>query len=409
MEQLTSILTIKNITNIFKKAIGKYKIANSSFWVISLSFYTVLSLVPLFAILFSLGSWFGVKERLIEQINTFSPLKKDVIELLLRFSNNLLINVREGVLAGLGFILLGWTFIKMFSLIENSFNDVWHVKKARTIVRKVSDYIAFFIFLPLVFIVINGLSIFLSQNLGDGYTILIILWKIIPYFSLVLFLTALYIIMPNTKVKLLPAFISGIIFAIIFFIFQYIFFKIQTTINTYSVIYGSFSIIFIFMMWIKISWIIILLGVHFCYFLQNSNFDINIDSEGTSINFNSKLYLVLKMLEEIIRRYLNKETPPTLDDLRKNINSSPFLMENILEDLKKENYIVIGENEDGENIYSVAKNIETVKLKEIYNFLANSGLKIYNLENEKIDNIEKIIMEEDYNRVLKSLGDNGVQ
>lgn len=409
MEKFLEILTLKNTINIFKKAIEKYKIANSSFWVVSLSFYTILSLVPIFAILFSLGSWFGVKERLIEQINTFSPLKKDVIELLLKFSNNLLINVREGVLAGLGFILLGWTFIKMFSLIEDSFNDVWHVKKSRTIVRKISDYIAFFIFLPLVFIVINGLSIFISKNLGQGYMIHIILLKVLPYFSLTLFLTALYIIMPNTKVKISPAFISGVIFSMIFFIFQNIFFQIQTAINTYSVIYGSFSIIFIFIMWIKISWIIILLGVHFCYFLQNSNFDIDIANELNNINFNSKLYLTLKILEEIVKRYLSSETPPTLDDLRKSINSSPFLIENILEELSAENYIIIGENNESESIYSISKNVETVELREIYNLLANKGIKIYNLQNNKIDKIEKIILEEDYNRVLKSLGERSVQ
>ncbi len=409
MERISTILNFRNVTNIFRKAIDKYKMANSSFWVISLSFYTMLSLVPIFAILFSLGSWFGVKDRLIEQINTFSPLKKDVIELLLKFSTNLLKNVREGVLAGLGFILLGWTLIKMFSLIENSFNDVWHVKKARTIVRKISDYIAFFIFLPLVFILINGLSIFLSRNLEQIYMLYILVGKILPYFSLTLFLMALYIIMPNTKVKVLPAFISGVIFSMIFFVFQYIFFSIQSAINTYSVIYGSFSIIFIFIMWIKISWIIIILGVHFCYFLQNSNFDINIDSEAKNISFNSKLYITLKILEVLINRYLNNEVPPTLDDLRKNINTSPFLIENILEELSKKDYVVIGLNNNDENIYTIAKNIETVKLREIYDFLSNNGEQVYNLENEKIDNIERILLEQDYDRVLKSLGDNGVQ
>ena len=137
----------KSLKLMLKRAYEKYQSANSSFWVTSLSFYTILAIVPILAILVSLSSWFGAKDYIINQIKDIAPLKNDTLELLTDFSNNLLMDARSNVLAGVGFIFLGWTFIKMFSLIEDAFNEIWHIKKSRSLIRKISDYISFFIFL----------------------------------------------------------------------------------------------------------------------------------------------------------------------------------------------------------------------------------------------------------------------
>ena len=157
----------KNLKLMLKRAFEKYQAANSSFWVTSLSFYTILAIVPIFAILVSLSSWFGAKDYIINQIKDIAPLKSDTLELLTDFSNNLLMDARSNVLAGVGFIFLGWTFIKMFSLIEDAFNQIWHIKKSRSLIRKISDYISFFIFLPLVFITLNGISLFFLAKIKD--------------------------------------------------------------------------------------------------------------------------------------------------------------------------------------------------------------------------------------------------
>ena len=137
----------KNLKMMLKRAYEKYQRANSSFWVTSLSFYTILAIIPILAILVSLGSWFGAEDYIINQIKDIAPLKGGTLELLTDFSNNLLMDARSGVLAGVGFIFLGWTFIQMFSFIEESFNEIWHIKKSRSLVRKISDlYIIFYFF-----------------------------------------------------------------------------------------------------------------------------------------------------------------------------------------------------------------------------------------------------------------------
>lgn len=404
MEKFISLLTFENITEGIKKSYQKYKIANSSFWVESLSFNTILALAPILAILFSLGSWFGAKEYLLEQLVKSTPLPQEAVDLISTFADNALKNARSGVLAGIGFLFLGWTFISMFTLIERSFNDIWHIRETRTFIRKVSDYISFFIFLPLFFVIINGILIFLMSKVENISILYEILSKVLPYTSLLIFLGALYMVMPNTSVRFVPAMSSAFVISIIFSIFQFLFIKTQSLINSYNVIYGSFSVIFIFLLWIRVSWFFIILGVHLTYLFQNINFDINLEGDTVSISFNSRLYLTLKILEEIVKRYLHNELPLTFNDLKNNIRTSSFLLETVLENLVKTGYLIVGYNSNNEKIYSIIKNIDEVKLEEIYNLVAGTGEEIFVLRDQSLDKIENIIFNKDYDRTLKSLG-----
>ena len=400
-------LNSKDIKEMLKRAFEKYKSANSSFWVTSLSFYTILALVPILAILFSLAGWFGAEDYIVHQIDKVTPLKEETLDILTSFSNNLLNNARNGVLAGVGFVFLGWTFIQMFSLIEASFNAIWHVKKSRTIIRKISDYITFFIFVPLVFVVLNGAVIFLLSKLDGINFLYYIIAKIFPLVSLTVFFMSLYLVMPNTSVKAFPAFFASLITSIAFYIFQYTFILLQSSLINYNVIYGSFSVIFIFLIWIRVSWFIIILGVHISYLIQNANFDLNIDNGAVNISFNSRLYVTLKILEELVKRYLNKDVPASLDELRKVIKSSPFLIESVLEDLIKGTYIISSED-FGEKVYCISKNIDDISLNEIYNFTSNIGEEIFVLQDSIMDDeIEKLVIEKKFEGSLRSLANLG--
>ena len=130
---------LNNIISVSKKALEGYKRANSGLWVTSLCFYTILSLVPIFAILFSLGTWFGVADYLLVKLREYSPLNEESINLLITFAQNFLENTRTGILAGIGFLFLGWTLISMFAIIEKAFNDIWRVEKSRMLLRKITD------------------------------------------------------------------------------------------------------------------------------------------------------------------------------------------------------------------------------------------------------------------------------
>ena len=161
------------------------------------------------------------------------------------------------------------------------------------------------------------------------------------------------------------------------------------------------------MIWIRVSWFIIILGVHISYLIQNANFDLNIDNGAVNISFNSRLYVTLKILEELVKRYLNKDVPASLDELRKVIKSSPFLIESVLEDLIKGTYIISSED-FGEKVYCISKNIDDISLNEIYNFTSNMGEEIFVLRDSIMDDeIEKLVIEKKFEGSLRSLANLG--
>ena len=398
---------ISNIISGIQRALENYKRANSALWVTSLCFYTLLSLVPIFAILFSLGSWLGVAENIIIHLSKYSPLNEEMITFLVQFSENLLENARSGVLAGIGFLSLGWTLITMFSIVEKSFNDIWQVEKSRMILRKITDYIAFFLLFPLLILTINGGMVIIGKKLEGIYDISPYTLQIIPSFSIFLFFTALYMLIPNTKVKLIPAFFSAIFTSVLFSGLQYFFIHLQVMIITYNKIYGSFSVIFIFFFWLKIMWFFIILGAHLSYFLQNK--DLKSHSNNVNgISFKSKEYTGMIRIRELIRRYLNNLSPVTVKELAERSNISYDVILHILNIFEENGLVakVINVKNDNEEGFTILQNIDQINFKKIFNILENSGEDIKLQVNDDNRAFYRIIKNKDFDFLIKDLLEN---
>ena len=398
---------ISNIISGIQRALENYKRANSALWVTSLCFYTLLSLVPIFAILFSLGSWLGVAESIIIHLSKYSPLNEEMIIFLVEFSENLLENARSGVLAGIGFLSLGWTLITMFSIVEKSFNDIWQVEKSRMILRKITDYIAFFLLFPLLILTINGGMVIIGKKLEGIYDISPYLLQIIPSLSIFLFFTALYMLIPNTKVKLIPAFFSAIFTSALFSGLQYFFIHLQVMIITYNKIYGSFSVIFIFFLWLKIMWFFIILGAHLSYFLQNK--DLKSHSNNVNgISFKSKEYTGMIIIRELIRRYLNNLSPITVKELSENSNIPYDVILHVL-NIFEENGLaakVVNVKNDNEEGFTILQNIEQINFKKVFNILESSGEDIKLQVNDDNRAFYRIIKNKDFDFLIKDLLEN---
>ena len=398
---------ISNIISGIQRALENYTRANSALWVTSLCFYTLLSLVPVFAILFSLGSWLGVAESIIIHLSKYSPLNEEMITFLVQFSENLLENARSGVLAGIGFLSLGWTLITMFSIVEKSFNDIWQVEKSRMILRKITDYIAFFLLFPLLILTINGGMVIIGKKLEGIYDISPYLLQVIPSLSIFLFFTALYMLIPNTKVKLIPAFFSAVFTSVLFSGLQYFFIHLQVMIITYNKIYGSFSVIFIFFLWLKIMWFFIILGAHLSYFLQNKDLKSH-SNDVNSISFKSKEYAGMIVIRELIRRYSNNLSPVTVKELAEK-NDIPYdLILYVLTVFEKNGLAakVINVKNEDEASFTILQNIDQINFKKVFNVLESSGEDIRLQVNDDNRAFYKIIKNKDFDFLIKDLLEN---
>lgn len=398
-EEIISQGKISNIINVAKKALEGYKRANSGLWVTSLCFYTILSLVPIFAILFSLGTWFGVADYLLVKLRDYSPLTDESINLLITFAQNFLENTRTGILAGIGFLFLGWTLISMFSIIEKTFNDIWRVEKTRMFLRKITDYISFFILFPTLLVISSGVIRIISDKIGIENFALNLLIRCIPFLTLLLFFTIMYMLIPNTKVRVIPALISAIFISLFFSGFQSLFLLLQGMVNAYNRIYGSFSVIFIFLFWLKLMWFFIVLGAHLCFFLQNRELHL-FTKNVEEINFKAKEYSAAIIMKELVERYLNNLSPLTINEIIKKYGIPYEVVKYILNIYIADELVgEIGEKE--EKSYVIIKNVDGISFKTIFKSLENFGEKIGIESNDEINKLLDCVREKRFDFFFK--------
>jgi len=205
---------------IFTLAFRGFQEDNCPLHASALTFYSLLSIVPIFAMLFSIAKGFGFETLLEKQLLEAFPAQKEIIFQIVDFAHSYLQNTKGGAIAFIGIIILIFTIIKVLSHIEKSFNSIWGIQKNRNIVRKFSDYLSIFLISPILFILSSSITVFISSHVADltqtniffsllGPILLTIL-KIFPYILVWFLFGIVYMVMPNTNVQSFSTFAVGI-------------------------------------------------------------------------------------------------------------------------------------------------------------------------------------------------------
>ncbi|MBN1159411.1 MAG: YihY/virulence factor BrkB family protein, partial [Bacteroidales bacterium] len=280
-----------------------------------LSFYTMLSIVPVLAMVFGISQGFGFKEFLVNSIHEHFQEQQELVTLLLGFVENYLDRFSGGFITAIGLIILFWSVMKVLGNIESSFNNIWQIKKSRMFTRKFTDYISLLVIAPVLLLV--TLSFNVSQIPGVSEDIAFLhyldsfLKLMVRFFSYTLIwfvFTLLYILIPNTKVKFLPAMIAGIIAGTMFQLLQWGYVNFQSLLTGYSAIYGTFAAIPLFMMWLELSWLIVLLGAEISFAYQNVE-HYEQEAEGVDISQKQRKILTLLVTKTIVKNFTAGKPP----------------------------------------------------------------------------------------------------
>ncbi|MGL6066623.1 MAG: YihY/virulence factor BrkB family protein [Cetobacterium sp.] len=369
-----------------KGAFENYKRSNSNLWANTLCYFTTLSFIPILAIAFSIGRWFGIDNYYLKELTDSSPLNEDTIKLILEIAQNLLQNTRSGVIAGAGFLSLGWVIISTFSVIEKALNSIWGIKKTRDFFRKISDYLLVFFMLPISIIGANLLNNIKIEFLYIQH----IIHLFAPYLALWIFFIFFYTVLPNTKVSLIPTIWSSFVVSFLLNQSNMLLVKLQIVIGTYNKIYGSFSVLLLCLIWLKVVWFLILIGAHFSYILQNRE-NLGKIEDIKKINFKSKYLVTKKALLFLVKNYLDNGNPISFVNLSEELKIPLELSKNILEELKKLEYISIVENDlDDEKRYKLTMCIEVITFGKLYKDLENLGENL-NIDVVSFDDNVKLI------------------
>jgi len=282
----------------------------------ALTYSSLLSIVPLLAVLFAIARGFGFQNILQSQIFGYFEGQKEALAKAMTFVDNSLAYASGGIFLGVGIVLLLYTVINLISGIEDNFNAIWRVKEGRSYYRKFTDYLALFLIVP-VFMVCNaGITIILSSSL-EYYiigTLMSPVIKIIPYAITILMFTFLYMYIPNTKVKFTSALFGGFFAGAAFQIFQVIYISGQIWISKYNTIYGSFAALPLLLLWMQLSWLICLIGVQLSFSFQNIK-KFSFEREAKTISRRYKDFLLLLITSLIVKRFENGEEPYTANEL----------------------------------------------------------------------------------------------
>ena len=204
----------------------------------ALTFYTLMSLVPIVAVVFAVLKGFGMADNLVQSLYGVFPQYPDIVDYLVSFAEKALARTQGGIVAAVALATLFWAVIRVFSSIESAFNNIWEVKVERSITRQWTDYIAVVMIVPLLWIAANAVGNYAQQLLGarDGLGFRLLSRAASMAVIWVMF-TFLYTIIPNARVRLRSAAMAGIVAGTFFLLFQWGYIYIQRWMTSYNAIY----------------------------------------------------------------------------------------------------------------------------------------------------------------------------
>ena len=283
----------------------------------ALTYNLLLALIPILALLFAIAGSFGFDNIVKSQIFEGLSIDNNALEEIIGMADTYLSKARKGgVFIGVGVIMLLWTVLKLINNIEITFNNIWQIKKGRSMYRKITDYFSVLLLLPVFLILSSGTSIFITSIAQkiEEFALLApfskFIIRMVPFIITWIMFTGLYVFMPNTKVKIKPALVAGILAGTIFQLFQYVYISGQIWVTKYNAIYGGFAAIPLLLLWLQMSWTICLFGAQLSFTSQNiAHFDFDKDTRNISRRY--KDFIAILIMSLICKRFENNEPPYT--------------------------------------------------------------------------------------------------
>ncbi len=345
----------------------------------ALTYSTILAMVPILAMLFAIGRGFGFQNLLQTELFRYFPAQQKALETAFGYVDAYLAHSSQGLFVGIGLIFLLWTLVSLMGEIENTFNQIWEVKTNRSIFRKITDYTALFLLLPVLLVCSGGISLYMSntfqslEHFNVFSPVLHFILNCMPVVIMWIVFAVMFTIIPNTKVKFSNALWVGILCGTVFYFLQWLFVTGQVYVSKYNAIYGSFAFLPLLLVWLQLSWLVALMGVVLTFALQNiSNFNFNKNIAHISYKYLTEVTIIT--LAIIVKRFESGQPPITKDKLLQEYRFPVRLLNLILERLIEARLInvVVLKNDRG---YQPAYKTDDMTVNEVKSRLATMGEK----------------------------------
>ncbi len=244
-------------------------------YAVSLSFFSAMSAVPFIAVALAVTGGVGFERKLQDLLLENFSEKQEIINWLLQFANNIIVSGQKDIFGVISFVFFTWIVVWMILNVEKSFNEIWNVERGRSIAKRFLYYFGILITAPFIIIIfLSVFSVFTNQinNIGFGLkhmeSIGFAMQWILFYATILFTFTVMYKYIPNVKVHFSAAFNAAVIAAAAFVIMQYLYMETQILVSRINAVYGAFAAVPLFLIWMNISWVIILVGAEVSHAFQ---------------------------------------------------------------------------------------------------------------------------------------------
>ncbi len=344
----------------------------------SLVYTTLLSVVPLLAVSFSVLKGFGVHNQLEPVLlNFLAPLGAKGTEV----ANNIIgfvENVKVGVLGSLGLVFLLYTVVSLTQKVESSFNFVWQVERLRALAQRFSSYLTVILVGPVLMFTALGvtatvMNTSLVQHLISVKPVgelIVLSSRLIPYLLVIAAFTFIYMFIPNTRVKLFPALVGGVVGGVLWQTSGWAFATFVASSTKYAAIYSGFAILILLLIWLYLSWMILLLGAQVAFYVQHPQY---LTREPVRFDLSNRLreHLALQLMFMVADHHLHGRQPWTLEAFAQQLGLPMQPVNQVLR-LMTDAGFVAATNEEPP-AYLPRRDIETIALADLLDAVRGAG------------------------------------
>ncbi len=344
----------------------------------SLSYNTLLSLAPLLAVIFSILKAVGVRDVFEPFLRGFlRPLGGNATEAA-RWIASFVDKIQISVLGTVGIAFLLYSVWAIIGKVEQAFNDIWRVRETRSFFRLLRDYVAVLLIGPVLLLLSMGMTAALHEAafipdwlyLDTSGNSLAAPVASVPYLLFMLAFTAMYMLIPNTRVPVKPALIAGLITGITWKLLGRLFAVFVAGSASYAAIYSAFAALALLMIWVYAGWMTVLAGASLCYYLQHpSNLPLSRKVTGLSGRFREKA--ALQLCAEIGRAFYKKEPSPTLPQLATHMRMPSQAVQQVASDLVQSG--MLAETGDAGNAFIPKRDFDATTVDEMLEALRGAG------------------------------------
>lgn len=302
----------------------------------ALTFYTLMSVVPIAALVFAVMKGFGMETNMSNYLYAQLPQYRDAIDQVLEFANNMIQRTKGGVIASVGLVVLFWAVMRVFSNLENALNHIWEVRNQRSFARMFSDYMTVVFVAPVLWLISNSAVIAFKTRIETfaDHWIVEVLFGMLSLLAVWVLFAFIYMVMPNTKVKLKSAFTAAMIAGTVFSGFQVAYVYIQSGVSSYNAIYGSFAAIPLFLIWAQTSWQILLSGAELSFAYQNIK-RYEQERETATVSYDARRKVLVAVMAAIIRHFMRHTGAVSSEDIAGELNLPVRIVRDVVFDLTR--------------------------------------------------------------------------